>query len=80
MLWKDIDATASSAYFSAGMRAMNSTWDRGLLTKGTMFCYGIGGNINMLWEAAHLLKKMGPEELSNEAAWRAKQFVLWTLD
>ena len=65
---------------TAGLRAMNSTWQRGLLTKGTMFCHGIGGNVNMFWEAGYFLNAMGEIELSNQALWRAKQFILWTLN
>ena len=78
----NIDTSSANNYYTAGMRAMNSTWDRGLLVKGTMFCHGIGGNVNMLWEAAYILKSMGTEfeELSNQAAYRAKQFILWTLN
>jgi len=80
LLFASSDSAAATNYKLAGLRAMNSTWDRGLLVKGSMYCHGIGGNINMLWEAGYLLQKMSETELSNQAAWRAKQFVLWTLD
>ena len=62
-----------------------------------MYCHGIGGNINMLWELgqninylmkygnANFLNKLKSdgynlEFLRNENIWRAKQFVIWTLN
>ena len=80
ILFKKYDSTSAEKYMESGLRAMNSTWDRGLLTKGTMFCHGIGGNINMLWEAGYFLLSMGQTELSNQAFYRAKQYILWTLN
>ena len=89
--------SAAEIYLHAALRTSNVTFGRGLLTKGTMFCHGIGGNINMLWELGHRLEHLqeyGSKEfleklaadgydleyLKNQSAWRAKQFVIWTLD
>eukprot|EP00486_Rosalina_sp_Unknown_P009589 CAMPEP_0201590336 /NCGR_PEP_ID=MMETSP0190_2-20130828/176689_1 /ASSEMBLY_ACC=CAM_ASM_000263 /TAXON_ID=37353 /ORGANISM="Rosalina sp." /LENGTH=133 /DNA_ID=CAMNT_0048046291 /DNA_START=66 /DNA_END=464 /DNA_ORIENTATION=+ len=80
ILFKQYDSTAAQKYMQSGLRAMNSTWDRGLLTKGTMFCHGIAGNLNMMWEAGYFLSSMGETELSNQAFYRAKQYILWTLN
>eukprot|EP01084_Bolivina_argentea_P167956 291370_1 len=62
-----------------------------------MYCHGIGGNINMLWDLGHKLRHLQQygsrtwrakleavgydlEFLMRQSVWRAKQFVLWTLD
>ena len=79
------------------MNLANVTWNRGLLVKGTMYCHGIGGNINMLWYFGHIIKRLQEngsneflnklktdgydlEYIKNQSVWRAKQFVLWTLN
>ena len=90
ILFYDSNSTLSEIYLNSGMRCSNATWDRGLLVKGTMYCHGIGGNIYMFWELYELLGKMKEigikfdkfdlEFLQNQSAFRAKQFVLWTLD
>jgi hypothetical protein len=89
--------TSAEAYLNSGLRCANTTWDRGLLVKGTMYCHGIGGNTNMLWETGKLLvdlqssgdpaflQKLAADGydlafLMNQSVWRAKQFVLWTLN
>ena len=36
-------ALGNSSYLDAARRAMDCTWERGLLTKGLMNCHGIGG-------------------------------------
>ena len=69
-----------AAYLQGGISTAQTTWERGLLVKGTMFCHGIGGNVNMFIEAAALMEKLGSPEQRDQMTWRAKQFTLWTLD
>eukprot|EP01083_Nonionella_stella_P076679 209084_1 len=89
--------TAAQIYLHAAVRTGNVIFERGLLVKGTMYCHGIGGNINMLWDLGHKLRHLQQygshtwrakleavgydlEFLMRQSVWRAKQFVLWTLD
>mmetsp|Transcript_5837 Transcript_5837/g.5109 ORF Transcript_5837/g.5109 Transcript_5837/m.5109 type:complete len:158 (+) Transcript_5837:2-475(+) len=55
-LFANYNETAAEIYFNVALRLGNVTFDRGLLVKGTMYCHGIGGNINMLWELGHRIK------------------------
>ena len=49
-LFAAYNESASETYLRAAWRSANVTFERGLLAKGTMYCHGIGGNTNMLWE------------------------------
>eukprot|EP01084_Bolivina_argentea_P218028 370068_1 len=90
ILFNKYNVSAAQKYFNSGLRCSNSTWDRGLLVKGTMYCHGIGGNVYMFWELYELINVMKEMNinfngydlnfLQNQSAYRAKQFVLWTLN
>ena len=45
-VFQKFNTTAAEIYFNTALSVANVTWERGLLVKGTMFCHGIGGNIN----------------------------------
>ena len=49
ILFSKYNQTAAEKYLETALSVANVTWERGLLVKGTMYCHGIGGNINMLW-------------------------------
>eukprot|EP01064_Diplonema_japonicum_P012679 TRINITY_DN2006_c0_g2_i1.p1 TRINITY_DN2006_c0_g2~~TRINITY_DN2006_c0_g2_i1.p1 ORF type:complete len:492 (+),score=71.28 TRINITY_DN2006_c0_g2_i1:52-1527(+) len=70
----------NASYTEAGIKTATVTWNRGLLVKGTMFCHGIGGNVNMFHEASKFLAQMNNTHEADVMAYRAKQFTLWTLD
>eukprot|EP01059_Diplonema_ambulator_P008972 TRINITY_DN18749_c0_g2_i1.p1 TRINITY_DN18749_c0_g2~~TRINITY_DN18749_c0_g2_i1.p1 ORF type:complete len:506 (+),score=92.06 TRINITY_DN18749_c0_g2_i1:201-1520(+) len=78
VLFNSTAAADAQKYLDAGVKTATVTWERGLLVKGTMFCHGIAGNINMLHEAYHHLARIG-SPLAPTMAYRAKQFTLWTL-
>ena len=92
LYFQNYNGTAAESYLTAALRTSNSTYDRGLLVKGTMFCHGIGGNINMFVYFYDLLGKLQETKntdtfkdydlpfLQKQSAFRAKQFILWTLN
>merc|ERR1712228_534454 len=52
------NTSAAVKYFETAYSVANVTWNRGLLAKGTMFCHGIGGNINQLWQFGFLINAL----------------------
>eukprot|EP01083_Nonionella_stella_P246871 856593_1 len=80
ILFQNINQTAADEYFLAGVESLEATWKRGILTKGPILCHGISGNIIMFWESAYFLQKLNEKYLANQSIWRAKQFLLWTLN
>eukprot|EP01083_Nonionella_stella_P211092 763625_1 len=58
IVFSKYNKTAAQIYFDAAYGLANVTWERGLLVKGTMFCHGIGANINMLWEFGFLINHL----------------------
>eukprot|EP01060_Flectonema_neradi_P033298 TRINITY_DN5551_c0_g1_i1.p1 TRINITY_DN5551_c0_g1~~TRINITY_DN5551_c0_g1_i1.p1 ORF type:complete len:481 (+),score=81.17 TRINITY_DN5551_c0_g1_i1:450-1892(+) len=69
----------NATYSTIGLQVADVAWSRGLLVKGTMFCHGIIGNVNMFHEAGFMLSKTMPQE-SLKMFYRAKQMTLWTLN
>ena len=55
ILFSKYNQTAAEKYLDIALSVANVTWERGLLVKGTMYCHGIGGNINMLWYLGHII-------------------------
>jgi len=59
MLLRAHAAFGAPRYKQAALRALQLTWERGLLTKGLMTCHGIGGNT---WMQLYAGKLLGPAE------------------
>merc|ERR1712013_823133 len=57
-LFASLNASAAERYLVSAWRSANATFARGLLTKGTMYCHGIGGNTNMLWEFGQRMRHL----------------------
>ena len=58
VLFSKYNQSAAEKYLDIALSVANVTWDRGLLVKGTMYCHGIGGNINMLWYLGHIISSI----------------------